>query len=67
MRAIDILSCVRVTGGMEDRTGQVVEAEAAAVLGFDPGDPAFRADPYAHYRRLSPVGAASIGRTSASA
>jgi unspecific monooxygenase len=41
---------------MEDRTGQVVEAEAAAVLGFDPGDPAFRADPYAHYRRLAAGG-----------
>ncbi|MEU5995457.1 cytochrome P450 [Spirillospora sp. NPDC047418] len=41
---------------MEDRTGQVVEAEAAAVLGFDPGDPAFRAAPYAHYRRLASAG-----------
>jgi cytochrome P450 len=27
-------------------------AEAAAVLGFDPFDPAFRADPYPHYERL---------------
>lgn len=41
---------------MEDRTGQVVEVEAAAVLGFDPGDPAFRADPYPHYRRLARAG-----------
>ena len=49
-------SDLRVTGDMEDRTAQVVEAEAAAVLGFDPGDPAFRADPYAHYRRLAAGG-----------
>jgi cytochrome P450 len=41
---------------MEDRTGQVVDAGAAAVLGFDPGDPAFRADPYAHYRTLTSNG-----------
>lgn len=41
---------------MEDRTGQAVQAGASAILGFDPGDPAFRADPYAHYRTLGADG-----------
>jgi unspecific monooxygenase len=41
---------------MEDRTGRLVDADAAAILGFDPGDPAFRADPYAHYRTLAANG-----------
>jgi unspecific monooxygenase len=31
-------------------------ASATAILGFDPFDPAFRADPYPHYRRLSASG-----------
>ncbi|MFD0685830.1 cytochrome P450 [Actinomadura fibrosa] len=30
--------------------------EAAAILGFDPSDPAFRADPYPHYRALAAGG-----------
>ncbi|RFU37879.1 cytochrome P450 [Actinomadura logoneensis] len=30
---------------------------ARAILGFDPSDPAFRADPYAEYRRLARAGA----------
>ncbi|MFC5753853.1 cytochrome P450 [Actinomadura rugatobispora] len=30
--------------------------DAAGVLGFDPFDPAFRADPYGHYRRLDASG-----------
>ncbi|MFD0538263.1 hypothetical protein ACFQY7_35600 [Actinomadura luteofluorescens] len=47
---------------MEDRTGQAVRAGATAVLGFDPGDPAFRADPYAHYRTLG-AGGRSLHRT----
>ncbi|WP_433474886.1 cytochrome P450 [Spirillospora sp. CA-142024] len=44
---------------MADGTGQ---AGAAAILGFDPGDPAFRADPYAHYRTLA-AGGRSLTRT----
>jgi unspecific monooxygenase len=31
--------------------------DATGVLGFDPFDPAFRADPYGHYRRLGAAGA----------
>ncbi|MBO2451529.1 cytochrome P450 [Actinomadura barringtoniae] len=30
--------------------------DASAILGFDPFDPAFRADPYTHYRRLAAGG-----------
>ncbi|HEY7487861.1 MAG TPA: cytochrome P450 [Streptosporangiaceae bacterium] len=33
-----------------------VATGATAILGFDPFDPAFHADPYAHYRRLSATG-----------
>ncbi|WP_329084870.1 cytochrome P450 [Actinomadura citrea] len=47
---------------MEDTTGRTVQAGATAVLGFDPGDPAFRADPYAHYRTLG-AGGRSLHRT----
>ncbi|GAA2134203.1 cytochrome P450 [Actinomadura napierensis] len=32
------------------------DADAAAILGFDPSDPAFHADPYAHYRGLAAGG-----------
>ncbi|WP_242882206.1 cytochrome P450 [Actinomadura litoris] len=39
---------------MEEATEQAVEA--AAILGFDPSDPAFRADPYPHYRALAAGG-----------
>jgi cytochrome P450 len=33
-----------------------VATGATAIIGFDPFDPAFHADPYAHYRRLSVEG-----------
>ncbi|QXJ23501.1 cytochrome P450 [Actinomadura graeca] len=39
---------------MEEATEPAVEA--AAVLGFDPSDPAFRADPYPRYRALAAGG-----------
>ena len=34
----------------------VAQGNASAVLGFDPADAAFRADPYRHYRELSADG-----------
>jgi cytochrome P450 len=42
---------------MDQTSGATAAPDANAILGFDPLDPAFRADPYPHYRRLASGGA----------